>query len=369
MFSRYAGWWQARVLIVAALAIAALLVPTGRMAINMVRPAGGVSTQSDTSTTTQVSTPATSAPATTTQSTTQTQTEDQSAGSKSSVKSTVTTLFSDNFTSVGVGSLMPVVSSVPVVGTATGTATGTLGTVTSVVGSVTMTLDGVTGMPLASTVTGTGVGAAGSVTGTVDGLLGTVDGLTGTVTGTSSGAVGTVTGTASGVASTATGIAGGTLGWRAEDGIVPRIVLDGPSHVVSHVDSAWSHLAVGGLSAADMTITSQVKALTAGVGSAGIAGRFQDPSNMVFCGLANGNHLELVKMVAGHLSVLGTASKAVTTGVFHTIQMVFKGNSVGCSVDGTSVLHGTDGLLKTGSMALIAGGALPSEFGSVRVTS
>src|SRR5437899_2040536 len=98
MFSRYASWWQARVLIVAALAIAALLVPTGRMAINMVRPAGGVSTQSDTSTT-QVSTPATSAPATTTQSTTQTQTEDQSAGSKSSVKSTVTTLFSDNFSS------------------------------------------------------------------------------------------------------------------------------------------------------------------------------------------------------------------------------------------------------------------------------
>src|SRR2546423_2536000 len=111
MFSRYASWWQARVLIVAALAIAALLVPTGRMAINMVRPAGGVSTQSDTSTTTQVSTPATSAPATTTQSSAQT--EDQSAESKSSVKSTVKTLFSDNFTSVAVGSLMPVVSSVP----------------------------------------------------------------------------------------------------------------------------------------------------------------------------------------------------------------------------------------------------------------
>jgi hypothetical protein len=36
---------------------------------------------------------------------------------------------------------------------------------------------------------------------------------------------------------------------------------------------------------------------------------------------------------------------------------------------GTSVLHGTDSVLKTGSMALIAGGALPSEFGSVKVTS
>src|SRR5205823_1587653 len=79
---------QARVLIVAALAIAALLVPTGRMAINMVRPAGGVSTQSDTSTTTPVSTPATVAAAPATAAPATNEAEDKDAGSKNSVKNT-----------------------------------------------------------------------------------------------------------------------------------------------------------------------------------------------------------------------------------------------------------------------------------------
>jgi hypothetical protein len=386
MFSRFARLCQPRVLILAAIAVVAVLsVPGGRAAMTLVsRPVGGVSatpTPTPTAAAAAASASATGSATTSADAPAAAAAPAKPASTSKDAGSAVKTLFSDDFASDPIGCLGAVTGAVPAAGGAAGTVGGAAGTVTGTVsgaaGSVTGTVSGVTGSvpgagSLAGTVTGAVAGVTGSMTGTacslasaggpagsVTGAVGGVTGVVGGVTGT----VGGVTGTVSGATASLPG------GWIVGGSIVPTVVQEGTQHVLARVDQSWSFLAAGSASWGDYSVTSAVRT-DSGTGDAGVAARYQDPGNYYACEVVNGTTLQMVRVIGGQMQVLTSTPKAVLgPGAFHTVGMVVKGSHLGCSLNGATALQAVDGALTHGQVALVGLGALPAEFGAVKVLS
>jgi hypothetical protein len=147
------------------------------------------------------------------------------------------------------------------------------------------------------------------------------------------------------------------------------VVQDGAQRVLAHVDQTWSFLSAGSTSWTDLSVSSAVKT-DGGSGEAGVAARVLDSNNFYSCQVENGTGLRLVRMVQGKLQVLSHTTRSMLgIDAFNTITMVVKGNQLSCMVNGAPVLHTVDGALTHGRVGLVGLGALPSEFGAVKVQS
>jgi hypothetical protein len=146
--------------------------------------------------------------------------------------------------------------------------------------------------------------------------------------------------------------------------LLPSVVTDG-TQVLSRVTGAWSHIAAGPV-LTDFSASADVKPMSGDLGFAGVAGRFQDASNFLSCGVRNGSSLQLWQVIGGQQRLLAAAPVSLASGVFQTVSMNMVGRQLSCALNGVTLLRGATSSITSGRIGLIALGDLATAFDNVR---
>lgn len=157
-------------------------------------------------------------------------------------------------------------------------------------------------------------------------------------------------------------------GWRVDSGQWDGVVDDG-GHVVRHdtVQPA-AYLSTGSSQWSDYSVSAGIKTGLLELGSAGVAGRYQDPGDGYECGVT-GAQLDLWRVQGGvRQSLAASTVLSLDFGSFHTVRLDMHGSQLTCSLDGTTAVHATDATFSSGRIALVADAGEAAEFDNVRVT-
>ena len=158
-------------------------------------------------------------------------------------------------------------------------------------------------------------------------------------------------------------------GWHVDDGQWEVMAATG-GHFVRHSSNGSAGHLVAGPVVRDASVSAEVRPTALASGSAGVAGRYQDPGDYYECGVYAGTSLQLWRVQGGSPQYLGGASDLKIDPItFHAVQLDLRGNQLTCSIDGNPAVRAADGALSSGRVALVASQDEPAEFDGVRVTS
>jgi hypothetical protein len=185
-------------------------------------------------------------------------------------------------------------------------------------------------------------------------------------------AVGTVLATQAAFADTAftaTFEDGTTNGWSKSGGTW-SVVTDGSK--VAQQSSATSNNArifAGDSGWADYTVQAGVKPLTLGSGGwVGLLARASGSTTFYRLALMPGNVVQLQAVNSGSVTVLGSASRTVSTGTWYTLGLTVRGSQISGTVDGSVIATVSNGLVAKGRIGLQTGYAT-ANFDNVTVTT
>jgi hypothetical protein len=185
-------------------------------------------------------------------------------------------------------------------------------------------------------------------------------------------AVGTVLATQAAFADTAftaTFEDGTTNGWSKSGGTW-SVVTDGSK--VAQQSSATSNNArifAGDSGWADYTVQAGVKPLTLSSGGwVGLLARASGSTTFYRLALMPGNVVQLQAVNSGSVTVLGSASRTVSTGIWYTLGLTVRGSQISGTVDGSVIATVSNTLVAKGRIGLQTGYAT-ANFDNVTVTT
>ncbi|MET7424898.1 family 16 glycoside hydrolase, partial [Dactylosporangium sp. NPDC005555] len=158
---------------------------------------------------------------------------------------------------------------------------------------------------------------------------------------------------------------GNTNDWSKSGGTWS--VVDGAMQQ-SNAGSENARNFAGSTSWTNYTVTARVKPLSlASNGFAGLLARGKSSTTFYRLALLPGNSVQLQVVNSGSVTVLGSASRTVSTGTWYTLGITVSGSSITGKVDGATVGSGTSSVASTGRIGVQTGYASAS-FDDVTVT-
>jgi hypothetical protein len=158
-------------------------------------------------------------------------------------------------------------------------------------------------------------------------------------------------------------------GWLVGDGEWAG-VADAGGHVLRHeAGAAAGHLVAGAAGWTDYRVSARVGTGLLGLGTAGVAGRYQDPGNDYECVVSVGGQVQLSVVQNGQRRSLGTSGIALDLSGGHDLSLDLRGDRLTCSLDGTPLVRATDATFAAGRVALVASAGSAADFDDVRVTA
>jgi hypothetical protein len=148
------------------------------------------------------------------------------------------------------------------------------------------------------------------------------------------------------------GFESGASGWSKSGGTW-TIVADGSQTLrQTNVSSANARDFAGDAAWTDYTVSARVKPLSYGTqGFVGLLARAK--SSTTFYRLAlQSDQAQLQAVNSGSVTVLGTSSRTVASGAWHTVSLTVSGSTISGSVDGTAVGSGTSSVAAGGRIGL-----------------
>ncbi|MGK5683257.1 pectate lyase [Actinoplanes sp. URMC 104] len=145
---------------------------------------------------------------------------------------------------------------------------------------------------------------------------------------------------------------GGTNGWSKSGGTW-TVVADGSQSLrQTNAGSENARVFAGDSSWTDYTVTAKVKPLSFGSGGfAGLLARSKSSTTFYRLALQSGQ-AQLQAVNSGNVTVLGTSSRTVATGTWHTLSLSVSGSTITGSVNGTAVGSATSSVSASGRIGL-----------------
>jgi hypothetical protein len=144
---------------------------------------------------------------------------------------------------------------------------------------------------------------------------------------------------------------GNTNGWSKSGGTW-AVVTDGtPALRQSQASSENARLFAGSTSWTAYRVQARVKPLSFGSGSlVGLLSRASGSTKFYRLALLPGNQVQLQAVNGSSVTVIGSASRTVSTGTWYTLAIEASGTTIRATVDGTQVAQGTNSLVAAGRM-------------------
>lgn len=161
---------------------------------------------------------------------------------------------------------------------------------------------------------------------------------------------------------------GNTNGWSKSGGTW-AVVTDGSGAMrQSNAGSENARTFAGSSSWTNYTVSARVKPLSlASNGFIGLLARSKGSTTFYRLALLPGNAVQLQAVNSGSVTVLGSASRTVSTGTWYTLGITMSGSTITGKVDGVTVGSGTSPVASTGRIGVQTGYASAS-FDDVTVT-
>jgi hypothetical protein len=146
---------------------------------------------------------------------------------------------------------------------------------------------------------------------------------------------------------------GSTNAWSKSGGTW-SVVTDGSKVLQqSNASTDNARLFAGNSSWTDYTVQGRVKPLTlGGNGYVGLLARATSSTTFYRLALLPGNLVQLQAVNSGSVTVLGSASRTVSTGTWYTLSLTVSGSKISGSVNGTSVATATSTLVAKGRIGV-----------------